>query len=229
MMRCSFKETVDILLDAAVYVESDYLRGVTENIMLGQLAPIGTGDCSLYLNDEMLKNAIELQLPSYMEGLDFGMTPARSPISGTPYHDSMMSPNYLLSPNLRLSPISDAQFSPYVDGMAFSPTSSPSYSPSSTGYSPSSPGYSPTSPGRKGSLKPEAQVARVPPYTSGRNPADYSPSSPQYSPSTGYSPSAPGYSPSSTSQYTPQTNRDDKSTKDDKGTKDYKSTKARHV
>ncbi|MBA0819442.1 hypothetical protein Gohar_019463, partial [Gossypium harknessii] len=66
MMRCSFEETVDILLDAAVYAESDYLRGVTENIMLGQLAPIGTGDCVLYLNDEMLKNAIELQLPSYM-------------------------------------------------------------------------------------------------------------------------------------------------------------------
>lgn len=28
MMRCSFEETVDILLDAAVYAETDYLRGV---------------------------------------------------------------------------------------------------------------------------------------------------------------------------------------------------------
>ncbi|THU63645.1 hypothetical protein C4D60_Mb01t18000 [Musa balbisiana] len=68
MMRCSFEETVDILLDAAVYAEGDHLRGVTENIMLGQLAPIGTGDCALYLNDQMLQQAIELQLPSYMDG-----------------------------------------------------------------------------------------------------------------------------------------------------------------
>ncbi|MBA0770003.1 hypothetical protein Gotri_018685, partial [Gossypium trilobum] len=192
MMRCSFEETVDILLDAAVYAESDYLRGVTENIMLGQLAPIGTGDCALYLNDEMLKNAIELQLPSYMEGLEFGMTPARSPVSGTPYHEGMMSPSYLLSPNLRLSPISDAQFSPYVGGMAFSPTSSPGYSPSSPGYSPSSPGYSPTSPGYS-------------PTSPGYSPTSpgYSPTSPTYSPSSpGYSPTSPAYSPTSPS-YSP--------------------------
>ncbi|KAL0450353.1 UNVERIFIED_CONTAM: DNA-directed RNA polymerase II subunit RPB1 [Sesamum latifolium] len=187
MMRCSFEETVDILLDAAVYAETDHLRGVTENIMLGQLAPIGTGDCALYLNEEMLKQAIEIPLPSYMEGggLEFGMTPARSPLTGTPYHDGMMSPSYLLSPNLRLSPVTDAQFSPYVGGMAFSPTSSPGYSPSSPGYSPSSPGYSPTSPGYS-------------PTSPG-----YSPTSPTYSPSSpGYSPTSPAYSPTSPS-YSP--------------------------
>ena len=192
MMRCSFEETVDILLDAAVYAETDHLRGVTENIMLGQLAPIGTGGCALYLNDEMLKNAIELQLPSYIDGLEFGMTPSRSPISGTPYHEGMMSPSYLLSPNLRLSPISDAQFSPYVGGMAFSPTSSPGYSPSSPGYSPSSPGYSPTSPGYS-------------PTSPGYSPTSpgYSPTSPTYSPSSpGYSPTSPAYSPTSPS-YSP--------------------------
>ncbi|KDP43701.1 hypothetical protein JCGZ_22328 [Jatropha curcas] len=192
LMRCSFEETVDILLDAAVYAESDYLKGVTENIMLGQLAPIGTGSCSLYLNDEMLKNAIELQLPSYMDGLDFGMTPARSPVSGTPYHEGMMSLSYLLSPNLRLSPITDAQFSPYVGGIAFSPASSPGYSPSSPGYSPSSPGYSPTSPGYS-------------PTSPGYSPTSpgYSPTSPTYSPSSpGYSPTSPAYSPTSPS-YSP--------------------------
>nr|GME00761.1 DNA-directed RNA polymerase II subunit 1 [Ipomoea batatas] len=192
MMRCSFEETVDILLDAAVYAESDYLRGVTENIMLGQLAPIGTGDCALYLNEEMLKQAIEIPLPSYMDGgLEFGMTPARSPISGTPYHhDGLMSP--MLSPNLRMSPSTDAQFSPYVTGMAFSPTSSPGYSPSSPGYSPSSPGYSPTSPGYS-------------PTSPGYSPTSpgYSPTSPTYSPSSpGYSPTSPAYSPTSPS-YSP--------------------------
>ncbi|KAL6565809.1 DNA-directed RNA polymerase II subunit rpb1 [Orobanche hederae] len=195
MMRCSFEETVDILLDAAVYAEADHLRGVTENIILGQLAPIGTGDCALYLNEEMLKQAIEIPLPSYLEGgLDFGMTPGRSPITGTPYHDySMMSPGYLLSPNLRLSPVSDAQFSPYVGGMAFSPTSSPGYSPSSPGYSPSSPGYSPTSPG----------YSPTSPTYSPSSPAGYSPTSPAYSPtSPSYSPTSPTYSPTSPS-YSP--------------------------
>ncbi|KAE9596560.1 putative DNA-directed RNA polymerase [Lupinus albus] len=192
MMRCSFEETVDILLDAAVYAETDYLRGVTENIMLGQLAPIGTGECALYLNDDMLKNAIELQLPSYMDGLDFGMTPACSPISGTPYQEGLMSPSYLLSPNLRLSPTTNAQFSPYVGGMAFSPASSPGYSPSWPGYSPSSPGYSPTSPGYS-------------PTSPGYSPTSpgYSPTSPTYSPSSpGYSPTSPAYSPTSPS-YSP--------------------------
>ncbi|KAL5713952.1 DNA-directed RNA polymerase [Ranunculus cassubicifolius] len=194
MMRCSLEETVDILLDAAVYAEADHLRGVTENIMLGQLAPIGTGDCALYLNDQMLQQAIELQLPSYMEGggLDFGVTPSRSPITGTPYHEGMMSP-YMFSPNVRSSPFSDAQFSPYVGGMAFSPTSSPSgYSPSSPGYSPSSPGYSPTSPGYS-------------PTSPGYSPTSpgYSPTSPTYSPSSpGYSPTSPAYSPTSPS-YSP--------------------------
>uniref|UniRef100_A0A0E0MIR3 DNA-directed RNA polymerase n=1 Tax=Oryza punctata TaxID=4537 RepID=A0A0E0MIR3_ORYPU len=70
------------ILDSAVYAESDHLRGVTENIMLGQFAPISKGSCELYLNDQMLHQAIELQLPSYVEGLDFGLTPACSPISG---------------------------------------------------------------------------------------------------------------------------------------------------
>ncbi|RLM69415.1 hypothetical protein C2845_PM17G10290 [Panicum miliaceum] len=124
LMRCSFEETVDILLDAAAYAESDYLKGVTENIMLGQLAPIGTGGCTLFLNDQMLKQVIELQLPSYLEG-DFGMTPAPSPLSGTPYHEGMMSPSYLMSPDFRASLIdTNASFSPYVRHMALSPVPS---------------------------------------------------------------------------------------------------------
>ncbi|KAF8022821.1 hypothetical protein BT93_F0363 [Corymbia citriodora subsp. variegata] len=219
LMRCSFEETVDILLDAAAYAESDYLRGVTENIMLGQLAPIGTGDSALYLNDEMSKHAIELQLPSYMDGLDFGMTPACSPISGTPYHGSTMSPSYLLSPNPRLSPTTDAQFSPYAGGMAFSPASSPGYSPS-TGYSPPLPGYSLNSLGCSPTSPQYSSISRwyspttptynpsspgYTPFSTGYSPSslDYSPTSPAYSPSSpGYTPISHAYSPASTS-YSP--------------------------
>ncbi|VFR02519.1 unnamed protein product [Cuscuta campestris] len=210
MMKCSFEETVDILLDAAVYAEPDYLRGVTENIMLGQLAPIGTGDCALFLNEEMLKQAIEIPLPSYMDGgLEFGMTPRRSPLSGTPYHyhDGLMSP--MMSPNFRMSPSTDAVFSPLIGGMAFSPSSSP-FSPPSSGYSPSSPSnlasspiYSPLSPNSSSGYSPTSPIySPTSPVYSPTSP-NYSPTSPNYSPtSPSYSPTSPSYSPTSPS-YSP--------------------------
>ena len=36
LMRCSFEETVDILMEAAAHSECDYMQGVSENIMLGE-------------------------------------------------------------------------------------------------------------------------------------------------------------------------------------------------
>jgi DNA-directed RNA polymerase II subunit RPB1 len=49
LMRCSFEETVEILLDAAAFSETDHLLGVTENIMLGQVfskcGKIGNAEC----------------------------------------------------------------------------------------------------------------------------------------------------------------------------------------
>lgn len=43
LRKCSFEETVEILLEAAVFSEVDPLKGITENIIMGQLAPFGTG------------------------------------------------------------------------------------------------------------------------------------------------------------------------------------------
>lgn len=37
MLRSSFEETVEILMEAAVFAEADNLKGVTDNIMLGQV------------------------------------------------------------------------------------------------------------------------------------------------------------------------------------------------
>uniref|UniRef100_A0A7R9ZZU0 DNA-directed RNA polymerase n=1 Tax=Pyrodinium bahamense TaxID=73915 RepID=A0A7R9ZZU0_9DINO len=51
LMKCSFEETVEILMDAAVYNETDYMRAVSENIIFGQLAPIGTGVMDLHMDD----------------------------------------------------------------------------------------------------------------------------------------------------------------------------------
>uniref|UniRef100_A0A7S4QTQ4 DNA-directed RNA polymerase subunit n=1 Tax=Alexandrium monilatum TaxID=311494 RepID=A0A7S4QTQ4_9DINO len=52
LMKCSFEETVEILMDAAVYNEVDYMRSVSENIIFGQLAPIGTGAMDIHMDDE---------------------------------------------------------------------------------------------------------------------------------------------------------------------------------
>lgn len=206
MMRCSFEETVDILLDASLFCEADRLQGVSENIMLGQLCPLGTGSFDLHLNENMLKHAIELQLDptggmggGMMGAGGYGMTPGRSPgPNATPYHEMAMSPSYLMSPNFRASPLaSDAQFSPYVGGLAFSP--GPNYSPASPGYSPASPMYSPASPGY--SPTSPAYSPTSPNYTP--EALTYSPSSPNYSPtSPSYSPTSPSYSPTSPS-YSP--------------------------
>jgi len=50
LMRCSFEETVEILLEAAACGELDDCRGVSENVMLGQLAPLGTGELEVFLD-----------------------------------------------------------------------------------------------------------------------------------------------------------------------------------
>ena len=48
--KCSFEETVDILIEAAVFADCDYLKGVTENIMMGQLCKMGTGSFDLIMD-----------------------------------------------------------------------------------------------------------------------------------------------------------------------------------
>ena len=210
LMRCSFEETVDILMAAGEFAEKDDLRGVSENIMLGQLGPVGTAEFGLYLNEKMLRDAIELDFEG-MEGQTWspgggGRTPGRSPAPhATPY---IGSDSFLMTPAGNASPFSDdLTFSPMVSGQpspgyspaspAFSPTSpgyspglspaSPAFSPASPAFSPASPAYSPTSP---------AYSPTSPAY-SPTSPA-YSPTSPAYSPtSPAYSPTSPAYSPTS--------------------------------
>ena len=43
LRKCSFEETVEILLEASLHGEVDQLNGVTENLIIGNLAPLGTG------------------------------------------------------------------------------------------------------------------------------------------------------------------------------------------
>ncbi|KAI7628878.1 RNA polymerase II largest subunit, partial [Hortaea werneckii] len=63
LMRCSFEETVEILFEAASSGELDDCRGVSENIILGQLAPSGTGEFDMLLDQEMLKTVVSTHKP----------------------------------------------------------------------------------------------------------------------------------------------------------------------
>jgi DNA-directed RNA polymerase subunit A" len=47
MGRAAFEETIKHLVNAAITAEDDDLVGVTENIIVGQTIPIGTGRIKL--------------------------------------------------------------------------------------------------------------------------------------------------------------------------------------
>uniref|UniRef100_A0A2K5YAY0 DNA-directed RNA polymerase subunit n=1 Tax=Mandrillus leucophaeus TaxID=9568 RepID=A0A2K5YAY0_MANLE len=216
LMKCSFEETVDVLMEAAAHGESDPMKGVSENIMLGQLAPAGTGCFDLLLDAEKCKYGMEI--PTNIPGLGAagrsGMTPGAAGFSPSAASDaSGFSPGYspAWSPTPG-SPGSPGPSSPYIPSPggamspSYSPTSpayeprspggytpqSPSYSPTSPSYSPTSPSYSPTSP----------NYSPTSPSYSPTSPS-YSPTSPSYSPtSPSYSPTSPSYSPTSPS-YSP--------------------------
>lgn len=60
LLKASFEETVEMLLEASAYADIDYIRGVTENIMLGQLAPLGTGEIDLFMDISKLSFANQI-------------------------------------------------------------------------------------------------------------------------------------------------------------------------
>lgn len=177
LKRASFEETVDVLLDAACNSELDSIKGVSENIMLGQLAPVGTGNVELILDIKKLDHVIPFnysvfngETPSIQSPNTVSIASGWSPSSYNPVGSAGFSPLSTLS----------AGFSPDVSSLspAFSPRS-PTYQPTSVAYVPNSPSYNPTS-------------------------QAYSPVSPSYSPlSQAYSPASPIYRPSSVA-YSPE-------------------------
>ena len=230
LMRCSFEETVEILLEAAASGELDDCRGVSENVMLGQLAPLGTGELEVFLDQDMLNTVISDNarfgiMPNI--GIKGNMIPdgAATPYdSGSPLGDT----GYLGSPDgAAFSPIVQpgggtpggfteyqppgfsGSLSPYSGGRSpgggYSPSSPFHTSPSSPLFSPTSPGvgYSPTSPG----MSVSSPAFAVSPRFSPASPA-FTPTSPAYSPTSpaiggvGISPTSPSYSPTSPS-YSP--------------------------
>jgi len=54
LSRATFEETVDQLMKAAAFGEEDTMRGVSANIMMGQMAPCGTGTMDVMLDEDKL-------------------------------------------------------------------------------------------------------------------------------------------------------------------------------
>lgn len=225
LMRCSFEETVEILLEAGASAELDDCRGISENVMLGQMAPLGTGSFDVMVDDKMLQQApsniaISTNVGDEV-GEDGGATPYKeynmeddqihyeegagfSPIHTAPVSDgsgalTSYGGQSATSPS-PTSPFSYGNTSPSFGGASpgYGGTS-PTYSPTSPTYSPTSPSYSPTSP----SYSPTSpSYSPTSPSYSPTSPS-YSPTSPSYSPtSPSYSPTSPSYSPTSPS-YSP--------------------------
>ncbi|EGD96855.1 DNA-dependent RNA polymerase II largest subunit [Trichophyton tonsurans CBS 112818] len=230
LMRCSFEETVEILLDAAAFAELDDCRGVSENLILGQMAPAGTGEFDFYLDQSMLMGVVSNNAGLGAMGEEpKGMLSdgaATQYDSGSPMQENM----YISSPDpdSQFSPVRQAGsentvgfadyqppsyggFSPHEPrspGGGYSPSSPFNTSPTSPAYSPSS-GYSPTSPGM--SITSPRFISS--PAFSPASPS-FAPTSPAYSPtspgygqaqsptSPSYSPTSPGFSPTSPS-YSP--------------------------
>ncbi|KAF8885266.1 hypothetical protein CPB84DRAFT_1850463 [Gymnopilus junonius] len=214
LMRCSFEETVEILMEAAAVGEKDDCHGIAENVMFGQMAPMGTGAFEVALDIDMLKDAIvdhRLPVQSMLAAqIDGGMTPGQ--VAMTPYDTN--SPMW--QDGMFKGDAASASFSPLAsntgeDASSFQFLSYPQ-SPlpggmSPAGYSPSSPNaYTPTSP----SFVPQSpfggQEEATSPTYSPTSPAlnltspGYSPTSPRYSPtSPSFSPTSPRYSPQSPS------------------------------
>ncbi|OSX68017.1 hypothetical protein POSPLADRAFT_1177028 [Postia placenta MAD-698-R-SB12] len=230
LMRSSFEETVEILMEAAAVGERDDCHGIAENVIFGQMAPMGTGAFDVALDIDMLKDVIvdhrlpvQSMLAAQVEG---GMTPGQ--VAMTPYDSNSPMWNQDVSfkgETAAFTPLANnggdepGDFS-YL-GFGQSPRGAGGMSPAAPGYSPSSPNvYSPTSPyvppsPFNGATSPfgTSPYATSPFYDRGRGPTSptYSPTSPALNlTSPGYSPTSPRYSPTSPSfsptspRYSPQ-------------------------
>ncbi len=61
LARASFEITVKHLLEACLQGEADNLRGITENVIVGQMIPLGTGSIDLMMNPMNRKESKSLK------------------------------------------------------------------------------------------------------------------------------------------------------------------------
>ena len=114
--KCSFEETVEILLEAGLFGEKDNLLGITDSVLVGQLPPLGTGAFDLLLD----LNAIEQsEIPDSDGGQMFNEFE-----EGTPMAEDMNTPNRTPfpsnTPNVYIK-ANNVSFTPYGNNPNFTP------------------------------------------------------------------------------------------------------------
>eukprot|EP00798_Chlamydomonas_sp_ICE-L_P026615 gene26615-biopygen3024 len=55
LAKCSFEQSEKMLINAGVFSEFDRMNGVSANTIVGQIAPCGTGDTQVFLDEERLR------------------------------------------------------------------------------------------------------------------------------------------------------------------------------
>merc|ERR1719266_192151 len=197
LMRCSFEETVDVLMDAASHAEVDPMRGVSENIIMGQLPRMGTACFDLLLDTEKCKYGIEIPMNvggmGGMGGMFFGaaQSPGQAMTPGmTPWQDGA-TPAYGMGGGSVWSPGGGMGSGMTPGGPGFSPSGASDAS----GMSPA--GFSPAWSPQPGSPGSPAMSPYIPSPAHGAASPSYSPSSPTYDPMSPSLPASPSYSPTS--------------------------------
>ena len=87
LMRSSFEQTAEVIKEAATVGERDDCHRIAENVISGQMAPMGTGAFDVALDIDMLKDVIVdhcLPVQTMMAAqVNAGMTPGQGAM--TPY------------------------------------------------------------------------------------------------------------------------------------------------
>lgn len=205
MLRASFEETVEVFMKSAAFSQEDILNGVTENVMLGQLARVGTGIVDLLLDHKKIANAPQTlnqtrdATADFLSGANAGdITPSHVPVgwlgSATPVFGGALSGQFT---PFTVNPYATGDATPAVMGYQ-TPNVLGYQTPNYMGYS--SPYVGAKSPAIYQSVSSPYTMSPYRAVSPGYNPGtvSYSPTSPKYSPtSPAYSPTSPAYSPTS--------------------------------
>jgi DNA-directed RNA polymerase beta' subunit len=189
-VQAAFEETLDVLVTATSFSETNPINSISDSIMIGKRIPGGTGKCHIFNNDKApsewftshrenitLEEVRESEMQSLYNLSNVDIAPTTSPCYTTSYEPTT-SPCY--------NPTSPS----------YRPTTSPCYNPTSPTYAPTtSPNYNPTSPSYAPTISPCYNFTS-PSYAPTISPC-YNPTSPSYAPTTSpcHNPTSPSYAP----------------------------------
>lgn len=95
LRKASFEETVEVLYDAAIFSEVDYLRGVSEKIIVGEAVQIGTGNFDILIDKNKVK---DFKIANAMDKKEDIEMEARNRNGLESVHDMIGTPQAFMTP-----------------------------------------------------------------------------------------------------------------------------------